>query len=417
MNNRQEHFNGLSSVQNEGITDYKLTERQVQTLNFGAHTLRALDNLRFGPSIENIQRAFNMLRFLDRKKSIEMFNKDTNFGEYTFVPNDVVTLIDGIRDYQQAFELVSGLNEFRTRGITKHGLTRTQVLTPRFSESMLTVMGVLQRGNPDADGPYLYDTAIHMLEEYQFRGIIENQLTLEQVGIIVVDGTFIQRSSNPWFSACHIDATAHLMEIENMDREQAYQVALSLNSTQISGMINFGLRLDQVQHPFFSNDQLVLAELIEQLIQEDGFEQEDLSIPLDQEQQEKVRNIFDARTSLAAIKNTKNQMLNLLEEITEFASIPLPDNQQNKEEEEISARNLWGGEITQYLQLEGTDFFNMDNGDESLEERKVAAEDQKRSKNQFVGQDVTEQHQNTDGVLERGPSRGSRERYYAKRDP
>jgi hypothetical protein len=340
---------GLNESQTLGITHYGLTRTQVQTLNFGKHTLRALDVLRFGPSIENIQITFNMLRYADKGHITEIVNRATNLGEDTFIANDVPTLIDGILDYQQAFELVSGLNEFRTHGIVHYGLNRTQVVDPRFSESILYAMEVLRLKNPSADGPYLYDTAIH-LREYQILGIAENQRTLEELNIVLVDGRFEQRATlEAWFwGNPHERGEARL---------------------------------------FFSDDQ---------------------------EQQENIRNIFDARISLTAIQNTENQMRSTLEEATGFASMPLLGNLQNTEEEEISARNLWGGEITQYFPSEGTDFSNRDNSDKSLEDCKPAAKEGKRPKTSFDSQEIidqrgqnsTEQYQETGGDLERGHQEG-----------
>jgi hypothetical protein len=386
--------------------------------NFGEHTLLALNILRFQKRAPNFHIAFDMVKGLNPLQSWALTNYElsrdqvltTSLGIHTIFAMDRLLREGREANNQDAFKLVSGLNEFQTRGITDYDLNRTQVLDPRFNESMLTVMGVLLSRSPDAKGGYLYETAIHLLE-YQSRGL-QLKLTLEQVGIVVVDNNFKNECKDNRFSAEHIDATAHLMEIENMDSEEAYQVALSLNSTQISGMINFGLRLDQVQHPFFSNDQWGLVELIEQLIQEDGFEQEDISIPFDQEQQKKVRNIFDLMLPFIAINQgtentqteiqiTENEMLSVPEETAGFASMPLLDNKQSIEEEENLTEDIRRLEINKNYPSQGTDLSNGGHSHGSSKDRKLAAQDRKKSKNESVDQNLQEHHQNTGGDLER----------------
>jgi hypothetical protein len=468
MNNRQEirgddSFNELNNAQNQGMRRYGLGEQDVQTVNFGAHTLRALSTLcldgrafsfqdafamvreldvaqaqgvgahnlsredvrtpnfgnhsllamnilRFEFGVRTSQEAFEMVSGLDfaqtRGMSIYGLTRSQvltlNFGSHTLDTMDFLVFIKGLENHQQAFQRVLGLTEFQTLGIAVYGFNREQVLNLEFSESILNVMGALHRDNSSAAAEYFYNTAMH-LPEYQYRGLAEHQLTLEQVGIAVVDGGFEQDELvNPRFRANHVDAIAHLMETEYMSREQAYLVALNLNSAQITGMIDFGYRLDQVQHVFFKSDRGILGKLIEQLFKGVGAEEWDLNIPLDQEQQEALRNIFDESYPLAdldqgtenmptTIQNTENEMLSDLAGIAGFASMPLPHKEQSTEEEETLRGTLRGLFLAQSFSSEGTIFYRSDTSDESFEDRKPPAEERKKPKTQLIVEENMEQ--------------------------
>jgi hypothetical protein len=132
---------GLDASQTRGITDYGLSRTQVLTRNFGNHTLRAI---------------YKIVRD----------GRETN--------------------NQDAFSIVSGLNRIQTRGIVEYGLKRLQVASLEFSESILKVMGVLRKENPDAAGPYLYDTATK-LQPYQIHGIAQENRTLGELNIALDD--------------------------------------------------------------------------------------------------------------------------------------------------------------------------------------------------------------------------------------
>jgi len=246
----------LSAVRNWRITDYELlSEQQLRTLgttyfqlsneqvltdNYGAHTLRALDNLHFYLSdnnlahtlkeLDNIPFAFNALMDMNKGVTIkESFNR-------------------------QKFKLFSGLAEFQTLGITDYGLSRAQVLSPRFNESILSVMGVLRFEDPAAAGPYLYDTAIHF-PEYQIRGIVENQLTLKQVGIGNVDSRFGEDT---------MQTIEYLRKKQGMDIQEAYNLALdlNLNEYQNKGLNNYHLSLEDVKALNFGDNTLYAMDIL-----------------------------------------------------------------------------------------------------------------------------------------------------------
>jgi hypothetical protein len=369
-----------------------LSPQDVRSPNFGSHTLYALDFLVFEAEVGTPQEAFEMVRGLDGSQTRAMITyglgpqevRSPNFGEHTLVAMIVLVLHGREVNYHQAFRLVSGLNDYQTAGISDYNLNRAQVMNPAFSEATLNVMRALHLRNLHAEGSDLYNTAIYMLLEHQFRGVNEYQLTLEQIGISVVDGNFEQDELvNPRFRANHADAIGYFMETENMEPKEAYQVALCLNSTQISGIINFGLRLDQVQHPFFCNDPEILGKLIEQLFIDVGADEWDFNIPLNLEQQEKIRIIFDSRLTWADvdlstkktqtdIQDTDYELLRYRMETIGIASMPVPDDQQNNEAEELG-------------------FYIGSSSDESLEDRKPAAEERKKPKTQLAVEENIEQ--------------------------
>jgi hypothetical protein len=400
--NFQEAFKmvrGLDSADSIAISIYERSREDLQTPNFGAHTIMAMDALRFWTEVRTFQEAFEMLRGLDAQqtKGISLYELTReqvltpNFGSHTLQAMDVLIFREEINNHQQTFQLVSGLNEYQTRGVSDYNLNRTQVMVPEFGESILNVMGALHLRNLSADWLFVYDTVMHLLEEYQIRGI-QLQLTLEQVGIAVVDGNFEQDEGvNPRFRANHVDAIEHFMETENMDREEAYRVALKLNSTQINGMISFGLRLDQVQLPFFSNDPEILGKLMEQLFIDVGAEEWDLSIPLDPGQQEKMRNVFDAMITFSQvdhgtentqvdIQHAEHEMLRMIPEILEVASLPIQNDEQSNEDE----KDLTGGFrefiFAQNSSSKRTGFCLGKGIDQSLEEFKPLANGRKKRK-------------------------------------
>jgi len=145
-----------------GRTVYQLSNEQVLTPNYGAHTLKLLDYLPFDFSPKNIQFTAKLLMDKDEGGTME---KSFN---------------------QERFKMVSGLNKFQALGIIEYGLSIAQVGFLRFSKSILKVMGVLRKENPDASGPYLYDAATH-LQPYQIHGIVQDNQTLGKLNIALDD--------------------------------------------------------------------------------------------------------------------------------------------------------------------------------------------------------------------------------------
>jgi len=431
VSNNQEAFEllrGLNNIQSIGICIYLLNREDVESPNFEEHSLTAMDVLIYQFKAASRQEAFEMVRGLDAEQTMAMtiygLARDQvltpNFGSHTLVAMN--TLVSQLRlaSSELAFQLVSGLKEYQTHGITDYGLNRTQVMNPAFTESIFNVMEALHARSPILAKKDLYDTAIHLLEEYQIRGI-QLQLTLDQIGIAEIDGIFNQGlPEDHRFRPNHIDVIAHLMKTENMHSEEAYKEALKLNSAQIIGITDFGLRLEQVWHSSFLHHPEVLGKLLELSPIKNRIQEENLSIPLDQEQKEKIRNIFDSMIIWANvdqsteniqtdIQHTDHEMLRTLTETTGVASMPIYGNQQNNEGEDISTMNL-EGEIAQNFPSEGRGFFRSAGSDASFEDSKPAAEDRKKIENQFVGEEVTgqveenlpEQHQDILGGLERG---------------
>jgi len=413
MNNRQEpkrsynHSRKLTNAQKSGIRNYNLSNQDVHAPNFGMHTLLTMEFLHSQGTALNYQEAFEMARGLDFDQAqgviiygLSPQNVQTlNFGNHSLLAMTVLFLEGWVPTHVRAFELISDLSEVQTRGISEHGLNRELVMAPGFSEAVLDAMEVLHQRNPDAEGSDLYNTAIDLLEEYQLRGVAEHQLTLEQVGIALIDGRFEQGEPlDPRFRANHVDVIGHLLETENIDCEEAYQSALNLNSTQITGMIDFGCRLDQVQQDYFSSEPEILGKLIEELFEEVGAEEWDLNIPLVQEQQERIRTIFDswitsadinqgAANTQTVLQDSENKTRSELEETSGFVSMPLPDDEQSAEGEEMLTRIRGLGNLQNFLS-EGRDFSNGAYSNKPFEDLKLTAEG------------FTERYQDTDRGIE-----------------
>jgi hypothetical protein len=411
--NYQEAFDlvrGLDFIQVQGVTIYELSQENVRTPNFGNHSLLAISFLRFVFGAHSNHAAFEIINGLDESQVTGIIThglspeevRTRNFGAHTLLAINTLILKGWSANINLAFQLVVDLSEVQTRGISDYRLNRELVMAPGFSEAVLDVMEVLHQTNPDAEGSDLYNTAIDLLEEYQLRGVAEHQLTLEQVGIALVDGRFEQGEPlDPRFRANHVDVIGHLLETENIDCEEAYQSALNLNSTQITGMIDFGCRLDQVQQDYFSSDPEILGKLIEELFEEVGAEEWDLNIPLVQEQQERIRTIFDswitsadinqgAANTQTVLQDSENKTRSELEETSGFASMPIPDDEQSAEGEEMLTRIRGLGNL-QNFPLGGTDLYNGSSSDESLEDRKPAAKERKNHKNQSAYEGIMEQ--------------------------
>jgi hypothetical protein len=456
-----EMIEGMNYEQILGITRYRLNSQQVRTTNFGGHILDAIDDLYVNNREFSYDDAFYRVRFLKQNQSegivfgfnrnevegqnykehtlniiksliLEGFNNNEaftiaaelnsaqtsgmfnhglrledvrtpTFGEHTLHAMILLVSINRVPNNREAFRLVSGLNEFQTRAISVYGFDRERVLNTEFSEAIVNVIGVLHDRIPNAGGSYLYDTAIHLLEEYQFRGIAENELTLEQIGIAMEEGEFKKKSPvDSWFRANHVDAIGHLRETKGMDCKRAYKEMKSLDSKQINGMIDFGLRLDQVQHSIFNRDKGILGKLIEQLFNEAGVEDAELNIPLDQKEKEKIRNLFDSKILLADmdqdtahmqtdISITDNQMLSVLTEVSGFASMPVLDNQQSTEGEEILAGAIRRLAVTQSSWSDGPNFYPRSNSYYSFEDCKPPAEERIKPKTELVIEENIEQ--------------------------
>ncbi|WP_340199363.1 hypothetical protein [Ascidiimonas sp. W6] len=294
----------FTSLQFEGIYEYGLSVAQVTTPNFGLHTLDGIDSLNIGEENPSVDQAFEKLSGLDEDQvqGITRFDllpdqvSTPNFGAHTLAA--ITNLKAGASDEgqelsnQEAFAEVSGLNAVEVRGITEFQLNREQVLDPRFSEHTLRNIQILQVINPEATKQHLFDSAME-LPEYQIRGLSKLNLLPEQVGLGVEGNQFVQLENELSISGKTIDAIDHLVSSEGMNQEEALETALQLDSTQIIGMIELGLILEQVQHPSFQERENIIEELIAFIdIDADSIAADGFDFPLSKEQQQDIREVM-----------------------------------------------------------------------------------------------------------------------------
>ncbi len=404
-------FNQLNTLRNVGIITYGLEPQDVHSHNFGKHTLNAIKSLINQGQAQNNQEAFEMVRELDevQTRGVIEFELDRdqvsspNFGEHTlqFIyrasrrgkmapeeafnavqdlnpaqiqgihyydlsPLDVQTLNFGqhtlgamqelmkqnrAQNYPEAFEKLREMDEPQTRGIIQFNLDRNQVAIPNFSELILPTIEVLQSRNPKAERTTLYKTAT-ALSEMQLRGIAQNQLSLEQVGIGIIDANFQnQEPQDSRFSGATVDAQAHLTSVEGVESAEAYSAALNLDSTQITGMIDFGLRYDQIHNAYFKNINEPLAEVANSIKESSEDEEFELKIPLDNEaDRQQFRDVFDtmsrsyetkqqSENSQISLRKTENELTSAPIETTGVAAMPHKAS-ENMEEMPVRAENV-----------------------------------------------------------------------------
>ncbi|WP_340199362.1 hypothetical protein [Ascidiimonas sp. W6] len=320
--NEQEAFNqvnGLNATQVRGVTEFNLTPDQVNTNNFGQHTLSAMTALHTQNRAGNMQEAFTMVRELNNIQAGGM----GRFGlerEQVFSPNfDMHTLMgmayllrnalqNGVNNYtnQDAFETVRALNAVQVRGVTDFQLIRDQVLNPRFGNDILKTIQALQTINPEATNQYLLETAME-LPEYQIRGFAKLGLLPEQLGLTAEENRIIQldNKSGKIASGSTIDAIDHLMSSEYMNREQAFETAFQLETVQVLAMTDFGLSLEQVQHPCFQETASFLEELVTPITNNGN----ELSFPLSEEQQQNTREVMEEIISTSNSVESTRQVL------------------------------------------------------------------------------------------------------------
>jgi len=422
-----------------GRTVYQLSNEQVLTPNYGAHTLRLLDYLPFDFNPKNIQ--FTAKLLMDKKNKWGTMEKSFN---------------------QERFKMVSGLNKFQAHGIIEYGLSRAQVIHRDFSARIMDVMEKLRLADPAAAGPYLYDTAIH-LPEHQIRGIVLHQLALSQVGIAKVNGRFEQVTplvfnfgedlvlstqfrrdhemyemglnikesrliSNylsyedmrtPNFGQHTLNAIINLLE--DLDREpgaesvqEAFQLVSGLQEYQTIGIADYSLTRAQVMNPEFNNSILKVIKVLSPyhvVTDEVGYVY-NMAMNLSNDQ---IRGISLYNLTLSQVQHpifTNDQeileklMKQLLKELgVEEAELQIPLDQKGQE----MIRTIFDSMIPIKAINQGTEntqtaIQNTENEIRSglAEMAGVASIPFLDAEDQFIAQNSPEQHQETGGDLERG---------------
>ncbi|WP_340200260.1 hypothetical protein [Ascidiimonas sp. W6] len=303
----------FNEVQRRGIEQFGLTRTQVQTRNFGRHTLEAIDHLQYSnPSLKG----------------------------------------------QEAFTLVGGLNRNQTDGLVNYGLTREKVQRPYYTENMLNLLDslmqsdrsrfsnpsltfdgpiftsirLLNQSNPEIGNQSLFDIVTNQLLEHQSRGLNLGLLP-EQLGFSIQENQLIQIDDDNMASGRAVDVIVSLMRTEQMNAQQAFNVVQSLSIDQTSGITDFGLSLDQVQHPSFDRNEIIQE--IANAIDNDE-ELGELEMPLNEVQQQFARQLMDEKIASA------QQQQELSEQEVAYPSVAaMPSSSENNsssdEERDLSA--------------------------------------------------------------------------------
>ncbi|WP_340199360.1 hypothetical protein [Ascidiimonas sp. W6] len=313
----EEAFNRVSEldyIQVRGVTNYNLNRAQVNTPNFGNHTLESMTNLNNQQRVDNWEEAFNMVRELNNRQTSGIIRFGLERGQVETPNFDMHTLFGieflyanalqrGVENYsfQDAFNIVEGLDPTQVRGITDFGLEREQVLHPDFGNKILKTIEKLQKSNPEANNQYLFDVAIK-LPEYQIRALTKLGLSPEQIGLSLVGEQFIQvqHENERIASGSTVDAIDHLITNEYMDIQEAFENALQLDNTQIIAMIEYGLSLHQVQHESFHQTNNILYELILPM----SYTNSELTFPLSNEEQESTREYMTSIISRSTSRDS-----------------------------------------------------------------------------------------------------------------
>jgi hypothetical protein len=158
---------GLDYFQTAGVVDFKLTNAQVRTQNFGAHILLGMASITKHEVGKTNQEAFNTIQGLDHFQTHGViYDKlsrnqvlDANFGAHTVVGMSVLLKTGRAQNNQKAYQMLQGLDTFQTAGVVDFTLSREQVLTPTFGKQFLNTMKSLKLTNPKRDNQDLYAIA------------------------------------------------------------------------------------------------------------------------------------------------------------------------------------------------------------------------------------------------------------------
>lgn len=340
---------GLDAIQTNGVLA-GLSRENVTAENFGEHTLLGIDHLKFQDESLSTLQAFNLVNNLnaDQVNGILTFQltseqvRTENFGAHT---------LDGIRrlrtdnedlSAREAFAQIAGLNKVQTEGYTQLSLSREQVENPRFRENILNTIVALKEFNPLAVTQTAYDYALQM-PEYQSRAIGKFGFSPEEMGIVTVGEDFIQEQTpdKTIASGSTVDAAAFLME-EYMNPQTARETAYKLNTTQVIGIVDMGLRLEQVQSPFFNTAEKVVDGIFDELQKETN---EFPELPLTEENRNASREIL-ARMILESTTREALKDYNLADDISIMSDSSLL---RENEEPLDHLKPLEGNDINEFL--------------------------------------------------------------------
>jgi hypothetical protein len=241
-------INGLNQVQIEGIRDYRLNRAQVQTPNFGEHTLNAM---------------------------------------YHIMQNNNTTV-------NAAFSAVQGLTDVQTNALVNFNLRGRHVLDNRLTENTLLTIQRLNQQYPDAQNADLADIVMNQLLEYQVRGL-ELGLSAENLGF-QIEGNLLVNLENDTNPGRLVDLVSILRQSESMTIQEAFQKAQALNTEQSLAVLNLGLRLNQVQDPAFMGNETI-ATFYTAI--ENNEKPDELEIYLNPQQQEIARVLMDEKIAIA----------------------------------------------------------------------------------------------------------------------
>ena len=286
---------GLDRAQVVGVSTLGLLREQVQTPNFGNHTVDTINILRTQQRVENIQEAFTMVSGLNNRQTTGI-GRGLNREDVTTPNFDIHTLfgIDMLRarvnnniSHRDAFQTVRELNAVQVRGITDLHLNREQVQNPRFNNDMIKSINRLKRLNRRATNDYLYNAAMN-LPEYQIRGVVQLGLDAEQVGLAVVNNEFVQLNpeNQRVANGQTIDAIDYLVANDFMNAQEAYDFAMHLNTEQTLAMTEFGLSPEMIQTSDFLGAYNVLNELAAPITRTGS----ELNLPLSQEEKSSLQD-------------------------------------------------------------------------------------------------------------------------------
>lgn len=309
----------LDATQTDGVLA-GLSRENVTTQNFGGHTLIGMDQLTFRDENISQEAAFQALSGLNAQQvdGIIRFQltkqqvNTPNFGQHTLDGIQTLKNKSPLRSNENAYRQIAGFNPTQTEGSIEFGLTRNQVENPMFTATILKTIDALQRLNPAAETETIYNYAIEM-PEYQSRAIANFGFSPEEMGIQAAGQSFVMTDTTvekEIASGSTVDAAAFLME-EYMSINEAKETASKLNTTQIIGMVDMGLSLEQVQTPFFEEAENVLNQVFQELQSNEN----DIELPLTGQSREEAREIL-GRMILDSTTREALQDINMADDIS-----------------------------------------------------------------------------------------------------
>ena len=285
----------LDPAQVRGVVELGLLREQVQTPNFDNTTIETINELVQNQRAENRQQAFAIVSGLNNRQTTGI-RRGLEREDVTTPNFDIHTLfgIDMLRarannniSHRDAFQTLRELNAVQVRGITDLHLNREQVQNSRFNNDMIKSINRLKRLNRRATNDYLYNAAMN-LPEYQIRGVVQLGLNAEQVGLAVVNNEFVQLNpeNQRVANGQTIDAIDYLVANDFMNAQEAYDFAMNLNTEQTLAMTEFGLSPEMIQTSDFLGTYNVLNELAAPITRTGS----ELNLPLSQEEKSSLQD-------------------------------------------------------------------------------------------------------------------------------